>query len=78
MTGQRYFFKYKYLDHNITIADEPLVVPEGKNVTMSLTSVDVLHAWWVPAFGVKYDLVPGRTTQIWFNSVAGKIQRPMC
>jgi cytochrome c oxidase subunit 2 len=72
VTGQRFFFKYKYLDYDITIADEALVVPAGKNVTMSLTSVDVLHAWWVPAFGVKYDLVPGRTTQIWFNAETGK------
>lgn len=71
VTGQRYFFKYTYMADDITIADEPLVVPANKNVTLSMTSVDVIHSYWVPAFGVKYDLVPGRTTQIWFNAKPG-------
>jgi cytochrome c oxidase subunit II len=73
VTGQRFSFRYKYLEHDITIVstDEEFVVPANKNVTLSMTSVDVLHAWWVPAFGVKYDLVPGRTTQIWFNAIPG-------
>ena len=76
--GQRFSFVYTYLDNEIVVADETLVVPAGKNVTLSLTSVDVIHAWWVPAFGVKYDLMPGRTTQIWFNAVANKkIESPI-
>jgi len=70
--GQRFSFVYTYLEHDIVVADQTLIVPEGKNVTLNMTSVDVLHAWWVPSFGVKYDLVPGRTTQIWFNAKANK------
>jgi len=39
--------------------DNPLVVPVGKKVRVLITTNDVLHAWWVPAFGVKQDAVPG-------------------
>jgi len=46
---------------------DPLVIPTGKNVVATMTSKDVLHAWWVPAFGVKMDTVPGRLSQVWFN-----------
>jgi len=47
--------------------DTPLVVPAGKKVRVLLTANDVIHAWWVPAFGVKQDAVPGLTTQIYLT-----------
>ena len=46
--------------------DAPLVVPVEKVVRMQVTSDDVIHAWAVPAFGVKVDAVPGRLNEIWF------------
>lgn len=46
--------------------DAPLVVPVDKVVRMQVTSDDVIHAWAVPAFGVKVDAVPGRLNEIWF------------
>ena len=39
--------------------DNPLVVPAGKKVRFLLTAGDVIHAWWVPAFGMKKDAIPG-------------------
>ena len=47
--------------------DAPLVVPAGKVVKVLVTSDDVLHAFAVPAFGVKVDAVPGRLNETWFQ-----------
>ena len=43
-----------------------LHVPVGKPVVVSLASQDVIHSFFVPAFRVKQDAVPGRTTHVWF------------
>jgi cytochrome c oxidase subunit II len=47
--------------------DNPLVVPVGKKVRLLLTAKDVIHAWWVPAFGVKKDAIPGFVNEVWFE-----------
>jgi len=69
--AQRYFWKYTYPDYDIAIAEEPLVVPANKYITLLGTSMDVIHSWWLPAFGVKKDLMPGRITEIWFKAEPG-------
>jgi cytochrome c oxidase subunit II len=48
--------------------DKRIVVPVGKNVRMIITSADVIHAWTIPAFGVKIDGVPGKLNETWFNA----------
>ncbi len=45
-----------------------LVVPVGKPVKLIMTSTDVLHSFFVPAFRIKQDVVPGMFTNVWFNS----------
>ena len=45
--------------------DHPLVIPTKKKVRFLITSSDVIHAWWVPAFGWKQDAIPGFFTQGW-------------
>ncbi|MDD9901874.1 MAG: cytochrome c oxidase subunit II [Alphaproteobacteria bacterium] len=45
--------------------DNPVVLPVDTNIRLLMTSVDVLHAWAVPAFGVKLDTVPGRINETW-------------
>jgi len=47
--------------------DEPLVVPTGRKVRLLLTATDVIHSWWIPAFGVKQDAVPGFLRDAWFT-----------
>ena len=47
--------------------DERLVIPAGKVVKFIVTSEDVLHAFWVPAFWNKIDAVPGRLNEMWVN-----------
>ena len=47
--------------------DNRLVVPVGKKVRILLTANDVIHAWWVPALGVKQDAIPGFIRDVWFT-----------
>lgn len=70
--GHQFFWEYRYPRYNVAFANEPLVVPADKVITLNLTSVDVIHSWWVPSFGVKQDANPGRITNTWFNAEAGK------
>lgn len=46
-----------------------LVVPEGYNVFVKLTSGDVLHSFFIPNVRIKYDAIPGRETHLWFKPV---------
>lgn len=46
--------------------DNAVVVPVGKTVVVQVTGADVIHAWTIPAFGVKQDAVPGRLAELWF------------
>lgn len=48
--------------------DNPLVVPVGKKVRVLLTAGDVIHAWWVPALGMKKDAIPGFVNELWFRA----------
>jgi cytochrome c oxidase subunit 2 len=47
--------------------DNQIVLPVDTKIEMLLTASDVIHAWTIPAFGVKKDAVPGRTNHIWFE-----------
>jgi len=48
--------------------DNPVVVPVNKKVRIITTANDVIHAWGVPAFGVKQDAIPGFVRDTWFRS----------
>jgi len=48
--------------------DHEVVVPVNKVVKVLITANDVLHAWALPAFGVKRDAVPGRINETWFKA----------
>jgi len=48
--------------------DNPLVVPVNKKIRIITTANDVIHAWGVPAFGVKQDAIPGFVRDTWFRS----------
>ncbi len=47
---------------------EPLVVPVDKKIRVITTANDVIHAWWIPAFGVKQDAIPGFARDTWFRA----------
>jgi cytochrome c oxidase subunit II len=48
--------------------DHPLVVPVDTKVRLLLTANDVIHAWWVPSFGLKKDAIPGFVNEAWFKA----------
>lgn len=49
-------------------ATEPLVVPVNKTVRVLVTGADVIHAFALPAFGLKIDAIPGRINETWFRA----------
>jgi cytochrome c oxidase subunit 2 len=53
-------------------------VPIHKKVRVLLTANDVIHTWWVPAFGVKQDAVPGFVRDTWFKAEKEGIYRGQC
>ncbi|KIN79392.1 cytochrome c oxidase subunit II [Sulfitobacter mediterraneus] len=55
-------------DEWLLATDAAVVVPVGKTIVMQVTASDVIHAWTIPAFGVKQDGVPGRLAELWFNA----------
>lgn len=54
--------------HRLLETDNVVVVPVDTNVRLLITAADVIHAWAMPAFGVKKDAVPGRTNETWFRA----------
>ncbi|WP_110421523.1 cytochrome c oxidase subunit II [Burkholderia vietnamiensis] len=48
--------------------DNPLVVPVNKKIRIITTANDVVHSWYVPAFGVKQDAIPGFVRDTWFKA----------
>jgi cytochrome c oxidase subunit II len=58
--------------------DNPLVVPVGAKVRVLLTAQDVIHAWWVPAFGMKKDAIPGFVNELWFRADEPGVYRGQC
>ncbi len=53
-------------------------MPVGAKVRVLLTSNDVIHAWWVPAFGMKKDAIPGFVNELWFRADEPDIYRGQC
>jgi cytochrome c oxidase subunit 2 len=58
--------------HYLLNVDHPFVVPADTKVRLLITGADVIHSWWVPAFGVKKDAIPGFVNEAWFKVDADK------
>ncbi len=58
--------------------DNHLVVPVDKKIRLLLTANDVIHSWWVPAFAVKQDAIPGLIRDTWFKVDKPGIYRGQC
>jgi cytochrome c oxidase subunit 2 len=64
--------------HYLLEVDNPLVVPVDAKVRVLVTGNDVIHAWWVPAFGVKQDAIPGFVRDVWFRAEKVGTYRGQC
>jgi cytochrome c oxidase subunit II len=60
------------VEHYLLNVDNPFVVPVDTKVRLLVTGADVIHSWWVPAFGVKKDAIPGFVNEAWFKIDADK------
>ena len=82
-TGKQWFWSYSYPDNGkfefdslmaadkqprLLGVDNEMVVPVNKVVRVQTTGADVIHAFAVPAFGIKIDAIPGRLNETWFKA----------
>ena len=58
--------------------DEMVVIPAGKKVRFLITANDVIHSWWVPAFAIKQDAIPGFVNTAWTVVDTPGIYRGKC
>jgi cytochrome c oxidase subunit 2 len=66
VVGKQWMWKLQHLEGRREINE--LHVPVGRPVKLIMTSEDVIHSFYVPAFRVKQDAVPGRYTTLWFEA----------
>jgi cytochrome c oxidase subunit 2 len=66
VVGKQWMWKFQHLDGQREI--DELHVPIGRAVKLIMTSEDVIHDLFVPAFRIKADVLPGRYTKIWFQA----------
>jgi cytochrome c oxidase subunit II len=82
-TGKQWYWSYSYPDNGkfefdsllvqdkkprLLGVDNEMVVPVNKVVRIQTTGADVIHAFAVPAFGIKIDSIPGRLNETWFKA----------
>ena len=65
VVGKQWMWKTQHLEGQREINE--LHVPLGRPVKLTMTSEDVIHSFYMPAFRVKFDVLPGRYTTAWFN-----------
>jgi len=66
VTALQFAFIFHYPDGNITTGE--LHVPEGERVELRMKANDVIHAFWVPQFRIKQDVIPGQPTVLTFTA----------
>jgi cytochrome c oxidase subunit II len=76
--GHRFYWNYTY--PNGVIAVDRLRAPVGQTTRLEVSApdYDVIHSWWIPALGGKFDAIPGVTNETWFNPDAPGIYRGQC
>ncbi|MCV4284791.1 cytochrome c oxidase subunit II [Pseudomonas capsici] len=65
-------------EHYLLEVDQPLVLPVGEKIRFLVTGADVIHSWWVPAFAVKRDAIPGFVNEAWTRIEKPGIYRGQC
>ncbi len=75
-TAKQWMWKFSYPDGRITVGF--VVVPQGEATKLALTSRDVIHSFYVPAFRLKQDVLPGRFTALWFKADRAGTYQAMC
>jgi cytochrome c oxidase subunit 2 len=66
VTGRMWSWSFTYANG---VQSDVLRLPVGKDIELTLASMDVVHSFYVPAFRFKHDLVPGEKSRVWFTPV---------
>ena len=84
VVGRQYIWQYVYPGANepdglgAPYSYEEMVVPTNTTVTLDIVSADVVHSWWVPQLGGKFQAVPGYHNYTWFKVEKPGIYRGQC
>ena len=84
MIGRQYIWQYVYPGANepdglgAPYSYEQMVVPTNTTVTLDIVSADVVHSWWIPELGGKFQAVPGYHNYTWFKISKPGVYRGQC
>ncbi|HEY6607407.1 MAG TPA: cytochrome c oxidase subunit II [Gaiellaceae bacterium] len=76
VNAHQFYWQFTYPNGAISI--DEMHAPVGRTVRVVIRSGDVVHSWWIPALGGKFDAIPGRTTDTWFRAERRGIYRGQC
>ncbi len=76
VSAEQWAWHFTYPSAGVT--SKELHIPVGERVHFTINSDDVIHSFWVPAFGIKQDAVPGRTTQIYVTATVAGTYPGLC
>ena len=84
MIGRQYIWQFVYPGANepdglgAPYSYEEMVVPTDTTVSLNIVSEDVVHSWWIPELGGKFQAVPGYHNYTWFKISKPGIYRGQC
>jgi cytochrome c oxidase subunit II len=76
--GYRYYWNFTYPNGVIAVDNLRAPVDQTVKLEVSAPDFDVIHSWWIPALGGKFDAIPGTTNVTWFNANAPGTYRGQC
>jgi cytochrome c oxidase subunit 2 len=76
VSAEQWAWHFEYPSAGVVLKE--LHIPVGERVHLIINSDDVIHSFWVPAFGIKQDAVPGRTTQIYVTATVTGTYPGLC
>jgi cytochrome c oxidase subunit 2 len=71
VTGAQFYWQFTYPNGAISVGQLTAPADEVVNEDITAPKWDVIHSWWVPDFGGKYDAIPGKVNKTWFKAPAG-------
>jgi len=85
VTGRQYIWRYTYGANcksnafGLPFSYQEMVVPANTTVVLDIQATDVIHSWWIPKLGGKFDAVPGYRNFTWFKAPrAGELYKGQC
>jgi cytochrome c oxidase subunit 2 len=71
VTGAQFYWQFTYPNGAVSVGQMTAPADQVVNEDITAPKWDVIHSWWVPDFGGKYDAIPGKVNKTWFKAPAG-------